>query len=214
VIQVWLHAIALDEAGAASRAACLSAPEIGRAQRYVHDIDRQRFIAARAGLRHVLGRHCGVDPAALEFAYGPHGRPVLRRPVQGPDFNLSHSRDFAAVAVSDDCQVGLDVEVVKPFDPHYRELAGYALGERERAQLAACPAGLRAETFLRFWTGKEAFLKMHGMGLTIEPSAVLVDLGAGVVGHGDRIACLAFPGLAPGVIAALATPQAAGWRIA
>ena len=56
--------------------------------------------------------YLGLDPRALEFSRGEHGKPMLATPGTGPlQFNLSHSGDLALYAVSDAGAVGIDVEV-------------------------------------------------------------------------------------------------------
>src|SRR5579872_1931989 len=86
----------------------LSEDERRRAQRYAFLRDRVRFIAARSFLRRTLGRHRGVDPASLRFAYGLRGRPELEG-APALQFNLSYSGDQALLAVSRDGPLGVDV---------------------------------------------------------------------------------------------------------
>ncbi|HEX4521711.1 MAG TPA: 4'-phosphopantetheinyl transferase superfamily protein [Gaiellaceae bacterium] len=95
-----------------------------------------------------------------------HGRPF----VPGhPELRLSmsHAEGMLLVAVADGCRVGVDVEIVR--DRGISSLPAHALSERELNDLGE-PPGL--ETFLSYWTRKEAVLKAAGVGLAIEPSLV------------------------------------------
>ena len=71
------------------------------------------------------------------------------------DFNISHSGKLAAIAVSDKT-VGCDIEELK--GRAHRAVMD-RLTSRERAGLES------EEDFLRNWTAKEAFIKMHGFSI-------------------------------------------------
>ncbi len=107
-----------------------------------------------------------------------HGRPFA------PDrpelrISVSHAVDLVLVAVARGCRVGVDVEPL--CDRGITRLPDHALSERERLDFAGDP---RLETFLSYWTRKEALLKAVGLGLAIEPS--LIELPR----HGPRVAAL------------------------
>jgi 4'-phosphopantetheinyl transferase, N-terminal len=69
----------LDVSAEAIESACglLSPDERARAARLVFARDRDRFTAARAFLRRLLGEILGVPPARIEFVYGARGKPAL-----------------------------------------------------------------------------------------------------------------------------------------
>ena len=77
----------------------LSDGERARAARFVFERDRIRFVSAHAGLRRVLGALLGIEPSALRFVEDAGGKPRLAGSA-AVFFNLSHSHDLAAVAVS------------------------------------------------------------------------------------------------------------------
>jgi phosphopantetheinyl transferase len=66
--------------------------------------------------------------------------------------------------------VGVDLEV----SASHEELACRVLTRKELAIFRQHP-GDKAELFLQYWTGKEAFLKLWGLGLSLEPSAIEID---------------------------------------
>ena len=118
-VWIWTASLVCDDAKIAE---VLSEDERWRAQRYAFRRDRVRFIAARSFLRRTLGRHRGVDPASLRFAYGLCGRPELED-APTLQFNLSYSSDQALLAVSRNGPLGVDLEARRPLP----DLEGLAL---------------------------------------------------------------------------------------
>jgi 4'-phosphopantetheinyl transferase len=147
--------------------AALSADERVRAERLVAARFRRRFVVARGALREILGSYAGIAPAAVGFRYGPRGKPALD--VDDVDclrFNLSHSGDRALVAVGWRCELGVDVEQIRP-DRELDRIASRFFSPAEVATLLALPHAARAEAFYRCWTRKEAYIKAVGDGLAI-----------------------------------------------
>lgn len=139
----------------------LTAADHARAARFVHDRDRAHFLAARAGLRRILG------PAPLRE--GPRGKPFL---PGGPAFNLSHAAGWAALVVGPaGLELGVDIEGCRPVDPGLAELA---FAPEERAELARASDPDLA--FLRGWTRKEAVIKATGEGLFTDLASFAVTL--------------------------------------
>ncbi len=149
----------------------LSDAERIRAARFVFDRDRTRFIAAHAGLRIVLGGLLGIDAAAIGLTEDENGKPRLAGDVRPPlFFNLSHSNELAAVAVSAGFEVGLDIEM-----RHSTDLSGVVsmFSKNEQVALAALPACHAFDV----WTRKEAFMKAVGIGLSLPIDSFEVSVG-------------------------------------
>ncbi len=90
----------------------LSEDEVTRANRFKFEEHRVRWIRARSVLRLILSRYAGEDPRNIVFAYGKHGKPSI--PFSHVEFNLSHSGDWAMIAVSRVVPVGVDIEHQRP----------------------------------------------------------------------------------------------------
>lgn len=163
-VDVW-HADLAAAAPAGARAA-LSAQERARAERFVRAEDGERWACARAFLRDVLARCIDVEPGALRFEQGPHGKPALAAPAAtGLRFNLSHSGAVALLAVtSRDREVGVDVELPRRAVDHVA-IARRVLGEAEAQWLEALDPPAREREFLRVWVRWEAVLKCRGTGI-------------------------------------------------
>jgi 4'-phosphopantetheinyl transferase len=165
----------------------LSADERERAARFVRDVHRRRFVAARAGLRRALGSCLGCQPAQVGFSYSDRGRPGLLAPPDFPlDFNLAHSGELGLLALSQR-RLGVDVEELRPLRDGM-QLARRFFSPREVEALAALPEELRTRGFFHAWTRKEALMKATGAGIAAlgqvevhltpgEPPAVLAAPG-------------------------------------
>jgi 4'-phosphopantetheinyl transferase len=155
-----------------SWAATVGAGELRHAARLRHPIDRQRFLAAHIALRAVLGSYLRRPPQDVEFVRLPchscgldHGKPALGAQSGGLTFNLSHSSAMALVAVGQDREVGVDVEVLTR-SVAYELLAARVLPAEDSAMVRATGSGDRSRAFLAMWTRTEACLKATGEGLS------------------------------------------------
>ena len=166
VVDVWhLSLEDLQEANS-SLFACLSDTEKQRAARFVFERDRSRFITCRGLLRAVLAQLLSLSPVEVTFNYGEKGKPHLQdSPLF---FNLSHSNDQACIAACREATLGIDVERIRAPTRHtWVDLAQRFFSTAEIAELMALPASRQSEAFFACWTRKEAYLKLHGLGLAL-----------------------------------------------
>jgi 4'-phosphopantetheinyl transferase len=179
-IHLWRIHLAYPSAAIAHFAECLSSDEHRRAERFVRDTDRQRFIVSHAALRMILGQYLGVPPGHVEMVIAASGKPSL---APAPNllplhFNLSHSEDLALVGVAFDRRIGVDVE-------HWRsQVDAESIIKRyfapgEKACWQALPEQERLPAFFRGWTRKEAYLKAQGVGLSAGLDQFEISLAAG-----------------------------------
>ena len=150
--------------------ALLSCQDRDHVNRLRRPDDRQRTLLGRGVLRLVLGAWLGLDPAALRFAAGPHGKPQLLHPgpstPQGklPQVNISHSGDLILLAFHAAAPVGVDVERQQP-DLDWRPIARRCLAPAQVESLLALPPAEAASAFVECWCALEAGLKARGVGL-------------------------------------------------
>jgi 4'-phosphopantetheinyl transferase len=143
----------------------LSPDEAERADRYRFEADSLRYVQARCLLREVLSFYKNCTPEEIIFEYTKHGKPFLKgEPVCGVQFNVSHSGDMVAVAVSCGRSVGIDIEKVRD-DISESELSLRFFSETEIAAIRNSRGCAKAELFFRIWTRKEALLKATGEGI-------------------------------------------------
>jgi 4'-phosphopantetheinyl transferase len=176
--QVWWAG--LDDVGP-EHCALLGDDDRARRSRLLLIDDRQRFTAAWAVARVVLGAATGVLPRHVEVdrtcpgCGAQHGKPWL---PMAPDLHLSlaHSGSCVAVAVARGSPVGVDVEAVVQLAPtDLALLAGETLAAEERADLDRAPEQHRARAFTTYWTRKEAVLKATGEGLATPLDELVVS---------------------------------------
>jgi 4'-phosphopantetheinyl transferase len=160
---VWLldipsHAEALSTS-------ILSNDELQRADRFVFESHRRRYLSSHVALRLILAGYVSADPASLAIVAHHDGRPILRAPSGRVHFNLSHSGDVALMAVSRSAQVGVDIEVLREI-PDFLAIARNHFANTEVEHLLRLPPELRLAGFYVTWTRKEAFVKALGLGLS------------------------------------------------
>jgi 4'-phosphopantetheinyl transferase len=161
--RVWLDDVA---APAEYCERILSEDELERADRFHFDRDRRRFVVGRGLLRMILARYVHIPPAEFFFFYGHHGKPRLTptRASASLHFNVSHSGGLALYAVTRDCELGIDVERVRPMSDADQIAASY-FSAREQRQWMSLSSAQQEKAFFKFWTCKEACLKAEGGGL-------------------------------------------------
>jgi 4'-phosphopantetheinyl transferase len=167
-VHLWWCRLECRAEDIGSSASLLSPAESARAECFGTVALQVRWIAGRAALRMVLGSALGVDPAAVALRRGVRGRPELADERSGIDFNVSHTRGVALIAIARGLGAGTRVGV----DIEHRDravgtdrLARKFLSPREQATLADLAPDLRRQRFLRHWTCKEAMSKATGDGI-------------------------------------------------
>lgn len=177
VWRVWLDIPAGD---LDRRLSTLTVDEQDRARRFHFEVDRARFVVARATLRAILGQYLAREPGAVRFRYGAHGKPALNDDAVADPlrFNLSHSAGVALCAVTRGREVGVDVEridsrraddgIVRRFLSPHESHVFFGLAPHERV-----------DAFFRCWTRKEAYIKARGDGVALSLAEFDVSLAPG-----------------------------------
>ncbi len=163
-IHVWTIRIDPADGLDAQLEVILAPEERSRANRLASGHLRHAFVVIHGALRHLLSRYLDLCPGDVRISYGPCGKPALasRGDIQ---FSLTHSGDLAAVAVASGCEVGIDIEAIRPAS----DLLGVAdalFRPEEAAEIRSFSPNLRAQGFFHCWVRKEACLKATGAGLS------------------------------------------------
>jgi 4'-phosphopantetheinyl transferase len=163
-VHVWRASL---DRPAAEYARLLSNDEQARADRLRFEQQRRRFIVGRGTLRIILGRYLNLSPEEIKFEYHANGKPILRDGLLQSEirFNLSHSEELALLAVTQQREVGIDLETLRP-NLDVGRLAEQFFSPEEKAELKALPPDRKLASFFSGWTRKEAYLKARGEGLT------------------------------------------------
>jgi 4'-phosphopantetheinyl transferase len=161
-IDVWLFRLSSTADEQERLAGYLSPDEQARAARFVNPAHGVQYVIGRGRMREIIARYAGKPPAALRFLIGSAGKPSLEG-TGVPSFNLSHTGDTAALAVSAVGDVGVDIETVRDIT---MDVARRFFSDAEVAALEALSPDLRVAAFYRCWTRKEAVVKALGDGMS------------------------------------------------
>lgn len=109
--------------------------------------------------KYMLLKYFQIPFSKQHISYGRYGKPYLRD-YSNAYFNISHSGQFVACAVSD-CPIGVDIQEIASY---HRDMAKRVFSPEEISQIESSPD--RSAEFTRLWTQKEAYLKMLGIGFS------------------------------------------------
>lgn len=177
-IDVWFFRFAELSSSLVRFESYLSEQELGRAQAFRFERDRQRYIVFHGAMRDVLAHYLFpmASPKDIVFMCCDHGKPY----VEGLEFNLSHSQDVAVLAVSRNLRLGIDIESVR-CSVDCVGLAERFFHPKEAAYLKALSGSAQQQAFYQYWTAKEAFVKAVGEGVMFGFSSFCVDIGASCI---------------------------------
>lgn len=142
----------------------LSPDEREHAAKFHFDIDRNRYVVSHASLRETLARYLRTGPKELKFSVNEYGKPFLHE--HDLEFNLSHSGEYALIAVTRGRRIGVDVEQIRA-GVEIESLARRNFSRWEVSELMALPPERRIIAFHDCWTRKEAYIKAQGLGLSL-----------------------------------------------
>jgi 4'-phosphopantetheinyl transferase len=162
---VWRLRLVQPAGELARLGATLSDDERARAARFYFERDRAAFTVVRGALRTLLGGYLGTPPGALVFGYRHKGKPYLEAPLDDLQFNVSHSGDFALLAFTRGCAIGVDVERRRRLDD-LDAMARISFSPDEYAALHRLAPADHAAAFFACWSRKEAFIKVTGEGIS------------------------------------------------
>ena len=182
-VYVWRIFLPSFYADIARLGRIISQDELASAKKFVHKRDGERYLIAKAFQRSVIAKYLDVDSSALRFDIEAHGKPYLvdNKELQ---FNLSHSGDFALLAVSKGAAVGVDIERTR------EKIDCQAIAKRffskDEFECVDSLKGLQqVDAFYRCWVKKEAFAKAVGWGVSFPLAEFTVDV------HSSEISAVA-----------------------
>lgn len=210
-VHIWTMPTQAAEAALNELERILCEDERERASRFHFRHLRDSFVITHGVLRSVLAGYLDLPAQEISFALGARGKPAVSH-ISQLQFNLTHSDTMAAIAVLTDCEVGLDLERLRPIED-MEEIARRYFCAEEAAEILELPAVERDRAFFRCWTRKEAYIKAIGDGLSCPLDSFQVAIEADAQPRlvhiaGDRAAAAAWTlhdlPLAPEYIAAVA----------
>jgi len=142
----------------------LSSDERQRAAGFGRWMARLRFSIGRATLRKLLSEYSDQPPA--DIAFHKTGKGKLLSDAGLPNFCLSHTGDWIAIALTQQADIGIDIEIDQSSQID-AALIRHAFDPAEANNLLSLPLDERSAAVYRMWTTKEAYLKAIGHGLTM-----------------------------------------------
>ena len=123
--------------------------------------DRIRSVFGEALLRYVLALEYSIDSRSISFEYNSYGKPELSGPMK-VSFNISHSGYWIG-CVTGSGELGLDIERINRIK--IPEISDTVFTSREIEFLNSLNGDDYINSFYRFWTLKESYIKARGMGI-------------------------------------------------
>lgn len=173
-VDIWRVELDLAPDSVKLAESTLSANESQRAARFRFDKDRHRFAVSHIALRDILSHYLHIEPEKINFTVGEYGKPAIKSDLN-LDFNLSHSGDYALIAIARGHKIGIDVERFRP-EMELEKIARRFFSEKENAELMSLKSGQQRAGFFNCWTRKEAYIKAHGLGLSLPLDSFDVSL--------------------------------------
>lgn len=139
----------------------ISKDETLKANQYYTKELTNSYIICRGSLRRVLGEYIGLPPKHIKFDYNFFGKPGISKAINKNNikFNISHSDDYCLIAVTENYEIGVDIEFVKPLDD-YVTIAEIFFSPKEAALINSL------NDFYTIWAQKEAVIKASGKGVS------------------------------------------------
>ena len=162
-VHIWVANLDISLRQIQQLTTILSEDEQLRAERFYFEQHKNRFIVARGILRTILGNYLNTAPEQLQFSYSDKGKPALANATL--EFNLSHSQDIALYAFTRQGKIGIDVEYLRSLQDA-EKIAERFFSSQEYNRLSLLNSEEQQQEFFRLWTGKEAYLKAIGEGLS------------------------------------------------
>ena len=191
-IDVWATTLKVDAVRVDGYRATLDLRELARVDRLRRPEDKREYIVSHEILRAVLGRYLDVPAEAVEFSYGPFGKPYVGPPGPGRlEFNMSDSNGMLLIAVAGGIAVGVDIEKRRLME--FVKFARRYFTEAEVDELAELHDDDLERAYIRVWTCKEAYVKGWGYGIQRNVGKIEVS----VAGGRSRLIHCAFDETAP-----------------
>ena len=143
----------------------LSSQEMGRAKRISNPRAKFQFIYGRAVLREILRSYLGKD-AILDV--GRYGKPFLSN--GSLQFNVSHSNEMLAIALSNGPPIGVDIEEIKEI-PERGYFNDFSLLPSSFDLDSPQCYEKELDGFYLAWSRREAVMKALGLGLAADTAS-------------------------------------------
>lgn len=132
-----------------------------RINKFHYFSDKKGSLFGELLLRYALIKTLGIDNDDIIIAVDENGKPYCEAPPM-IHFNISHSGNWVVCVISSQ-PVGIDIEIIQEAD---LTIARKFFTAHEYNQISSSKE-TENESFYKFWTLKESYIKYKGKGLAI-----------------------------------------------
>ena len=172
----------------------LSGQEKIQAEGFVNNTLKDKYVLSHGLLRYLLSLYAERKPQEIQYLVNQFGKPFLKDDNCALQFNMSHSKDYAAYIIALEDQVGIDIEW-KDRDTNIQEIFELVLSPTEVTNFNQLSSEEKFHEFYDIWTKKEAIIKAIGQGFsypikTIEIMHSMHDSKSYCIANGNVFYCL------------------------
>ncbi len=176
--EIHIYLIKLDLFDSKECIQYLTMNEKIRAEKFKIVEKKNQFIITRSVLRILLSIVMNKSYKKNDFFYGESGKPSIKELLNNKsiEFNVSHSENYALIAVTLSNKVGIDIQLMD-FHIDHKKLSKRYFSEQEYNELKKVHDDNKCDAFYRIWTQKESFVKATGYGLKfgLKHFSILLD---------------------------------------
>jgi 4'-phosphopantetheinyl transferase len=137
---------------------------------------KYRSIISKVIAKNILSKYLGININQITFAYNKFGKPTIFPNINhfNLNFNISHSFHMGIIALTKQNLIGIDIEriiALKDMD----DIINLCFNDYEINRLSCLRNPSKMMIFYKIWTGKEAFVKAIGQGLTFPLKNIAFD---------------------------------------
>lgn len=138
--------------------------------------DQSKGMATGLLEEYALRKEFGIRKEDISIEYGPQGKPCLKGYEQA-HYNLSHAGEWIVCATGT-VPLGIDVEQEKKYS---ERVVKRFFHEEEIADIMSCAEEERPKVFAKYWTMKESFMKLSGLGFSLSLSSFQTNCSTGEI---------------------------------
>jgi len=118
----------------------------------------------------ILAQRLDVKPESLRFSINTYGKPILKG-ESGLLFNVSHTHNYWIMTLSNEGNIGVDIEQHKERRNIDDIVSSYFHSAEQEEYIKNNSDADKIKFFYHIWTRKEAYSKYLGLGLNYEFSS-------------------------------------------
>lgn len=168
-IHIYIFDFSINNSLFAEKFNLLSEEEKVKVERYKFTVDKMRAIKTYVLRRLILSKYLYVSPEKIIFSYNQNGKPsIANSDSHKLHFNYAHTGETVVFALNRNCEIGVDIELIKNI-PELELLVQKYLSDEEIYLFDKIKNSYnKLKYFYKIWTRKEALLKGIGKGISDE----------------------------------------------